>query len=377
MTTFTLNSRFLDADQNVWLVYSGRARQFFDTFAANNCVFLTVPGFDAAANTFEDPGRIRQHLRMADEVRRWINGQRQDPPPRRAAQYRADPEPANTPEGRRFNAELGNLERLFRRVRKGDLILSPARGHYLPMLIGEVVSEWQPEQVLPVERLDLETVPYREVRWIRDDIARRDFPPRVARAIENQHAISLLDEEYYEEIYKIAYDAYVWRGRSKMDFAAPLYSGHDPLETYEGAFLIKYFVAAFEASENGNIEEFGRLSPKEAVVRFYSRERVTDFIQEFSSPGKFTLLGVGTTLASVVGICVAITVSSDNLDALMHEFDIVPGLIQREAVDEIDIIREKVKHLIDGVGRSRIAEVKDEFGEIAREQLGLSPAAEE
>jgi len=369
MSVFRLNAKLISENHKVWLIYSGARRRFFRSFADNGVVFLQTPGFAPFPGVFDDVNHVRRHLRMSDQIYRWLIGAREEPPSRNPNAYAADPGNSREPGYRRFIQEIGNIQRLFNEVQVGDLILSPPIGHYNELLIGEVASPWDARQVMEAPQLGDERVPYREVVWIRQNISRRDFPPRVARALQNPHAVSEFDAIYYEDVYKAVYRTFLWGPRSKIDFIADRYSSHDPLETYEGAFLIKYFIAAYGALERNEIQNFHALEPDDAIRQYYNPDLVIEFSQNFNSPGQFTLLGAAL-LAVFVGVSVAIATDPADLDVLLNNFDLNAG---ENPVPEEDVerVKDNIRDLIDGIGRERLNRIKQEFGEKAREKLNL------
>ena len=243
----------IPSEHAIWIIYSGRRRRFFDQFERENLVFLQTPGFAATPDTFSDIQKIRQHLRMADAIYAYNSKiSVVNVPSRNPRSYSALSDNKN----RSFNQAAGNVDRLFNKVKLGDLVLSPAIGHYKGMLIGEVIKEWEASDKVAVDKLHDEEVPCRKVRWIHKEISRHDFPAQISQRIWNSHAVSELDTVFYEDIYNIVFDNYVTENKSKIDFHAPLYSSKDPLDTYEGGALIKYFTAAFLAHQNGRLDAF-------------------------------------------------------------------------------------------------------------------------
>jgi hypothetical protein len=368
VTEFRLDSKFIPEGHRVWLMYSGKRRRFFRHFADSNSVFLELPGFSASANTFDNPDRIRQHLRMSDEIRKWHRDELEDPPSRIPDSYSSLPRDVDERRRRGFNAEVGNIQRFFKSAQAGDLVISPATGHYDPMLIGEIAGDWDTSQALDIPQLYGEEVPIRNIKWIRRDISRREFSTATARSLQNQHAFSELDESYYEEIYKTVYRNFFWGNKSKMDFLADKYSSNDPLETVEAATLIKYFVAAYSALENGRESELSGLDIRGAIETFYDASLVFEFSQNFNSPGKFTLIGAGV-LALMVGIGVAAAVDPSSAEDLFASFNLSSGASDAPEESLLEI-ESKVKDLINGIGQERFQELKS-YGTDAREKIDI------
>lgn len=291
--------RLLREDVAVWLIYAGHNRRFLDDFTHNNRVFLNIPGFNATAQVFADDALMRRHLAMSEAVGSYVSGHSPNNPSRNPANYLQNPHQSNTPEARGFAAEIGNITRLFKQAKIGDVIMSPGRGQLDPFLIGEISNNWSKNDDLAVPQLGNELVPTRRVRWINAVATRRDFAPRTSRRLVNRHAITLIDTRFYEDIFDNIYPSYSWGQRSKLDLFGNGYAGKDPLQPYDAAKLLKWVMAAVFAYEAGNIVPFQQLSVDAAIAAYYDENQVAELAQNFNSPGKFTLIAK-TGLAAIL-----------------------------------------------------------------------------
>lgn len=299
--------RLIRDEVSIWLVYAGRGRRYFDLFRDKQVIFLNLPAFSAVDGVFQSDERIRRHLHMSNEIYSWLSGTRKSAPSRRPSSYSPHPHTSGSSEAKSFNAEVGNIIRMFDDAKPGDLVLSPPMGHYDPFLVGEIRGSWKKGDELEVPFLQGELVPTRRVRWLNSALARRDFPARVSRKLQNQHAITRLDPEYYEEIFDLVYPSYVWGDRSKLDVFGDNYKGTDPLQTYHSAKLVKYVSASVFAFMKGEFDEFQELEIDHAIATYYDEELIEEFGQNFNSPGKFSIvaaLGAFGILASA-GMIVA------------------------------------------------------------------------
>jgi len=364
--------RLVRADVSIWLVYAGRQRRYWENFRQSNCVFLQLPGFNASEAVFQSDEQLRRHLAMSDQIFRWVVGARNSPPSRNAASYNPYPYQTGTSEAKGFAAELGNVERMFIDARPGDLVLSPSFGHFDPYLIGEITKNWSPEDNLEIPSLENEVVPTRKVRWLNTALARRDFPPRISRRLQNQLAITKLDSEFYEEILQLVYPSFVWGGRSKLDIYGDDYSGTDPLQPYAPALLIKYVLASVFAYESGQFVQFQSLSPHKAIDQFYRKELIEHFGQNFNSPGKYSVVAAlgSMSILATAGMLVATSDPSTNFGQVQTEVkgrvkDSMQGAGKAEMSDNLD-------GYVDSMEAVNWKDVQKELGKPAKESMTLS-----
>ncbi len=364
--------RLLRSNAKVWLVYAGYNRRFMEDFHKNNRVFLNIPGFNAAQATFEDEVLMRQHLAMSDAVAKYVRGKSPNSPSRNVKNYSSSPYIANSPDARRFSAELGNIERLFNEAKVGDMIMSPAKGQYDPFLIGEITSKWQKTDDLAVAKLLSEEVPTRRVRWLNVALTRRDFAPRTARRLVNRHAITKLDSSIYQDIFDTVYPNYSWGNRSKLDLFGNGYAGKDPMQPYEAAKLLKYIMSSVFAFQAQRIDEFNKLDVDDAIENFYDESQVEELAQNFNSPGKFTLIAGGslTSILVAAGLMMATadpkgSVINQKAQVSQQVGDVMHGSGKAAAKTEMD-------NYLSSVEGSTWKPVQKNLGKSAQKTLGLS-----
>lgn len=364
--------KLLRDDVKIWLVYAGSQRRFFEDFRQSNGIFLNLPGFDAFDSTFESEELIRQHLAMSDSVARFIRGATNVPPSRNASTYNAYPYESKTPESRSFAAELGNISRMFIDAKPGDLVISPAHGHFDPFLVGEIVGNWSKNDDIAVAKLLGESVPTRRVRWLNVALARRDFAVRTSKRLQNRHAITLLDDDYYADVFDRVYPSYSWQGRSKLDLFGDGYSGKDPLQPFLAAKLLKYVIASVFAFTDGRMDEFQRMEIDQAIGLFYDEDLIEDLHLNFNSPGKFSVISRRSALAVLVatGLLVATGSVVGNFDdqkkqAAEQVGSAVEGAGQDDATGEVD-------NFLQSMDSVPWKNVQSELGVPANESLRLS-----
>ena len=197
--------KIVDDEISIWLVYAGYRRRHLEQFRNQRRIFLDLPGFDANEGTFSDEEEIARRLAMSRAIREWILKGEGDRPPRRISAHQPEQYPSGSSEARALTAELGNISRMFIDAKPGDLVISPPMGHYNRLLIGEIIGQFSPDDNVSVAYWGNETVPARRVRWLATNSTRRSFSSSLARSLQNQHAISRVDDKYYDEIQRVAY----------------------------------------------------------------------------------------------------------------------------------------------------------------------------
>tara|TARA_R110000822_G_scaffold124122_6_gene258669 strand:+ start:330 stop:1181 length:852 start_codon:yes stop_codon:yes gene_type:complete len=271
-------------------------------------VFLETPGFNANENTFSDYDEIRNRLAMSDAIRKWQLHQDGDRPTKRVGAYM--PPNHNDSNFKSFNQEVGNIERLFKEVKVGDIIMSPPLGHFKSFLMGEVTKGWSPDDVIEVPYFDNELVPVRKIKWLSGNVSRRDFPNNLAKRLINRHAISEVDPVYTFDILQMVYPSFVWRNHSKLDLYGTRYQGDDPIQVLESAKLLKFAVAASMAHDLGKFDDFQSLSYSKAIEKYYNKELIEQFGINFNSPGLLRAILENATASPKIAAYIAVLTSS-------------------------------------------------------------------
>jgi len=364
--------RLLRDDVAVWLIYAGYNRRFLSDFADNNRVFLNIPGFNATPAALEDEVLMRRHLAMSDAVNEVIRGHTNTAPSRNPLDYSPTPYTANTPDSRQFSAEIGNIIRLYKKAKIGDIIMSPGHGQFDPFLIGEITNNWSKADDLVVAQLENEIVPARRVRWINAVATRRDFAPRTAKRLVNRHAITLIDRRFYQDIFDNIYPSYSWGERSKLDLFGNGYAGKDPLQPYDAAKLLKYVMSAVFAYEDNNFAAFQALDIDAAITQFYDESRVAELAQNFNSPGKFTIIAKSGIAAILMAGGIMMATADPNVGFPQQRAQVsaqiggaLQGAGQVEAKTELD-------NFINSFDSTTWSPVQSSLGKSAKNTLDLT-----
>ena len=356
-------------DIAIFLFYAGRDRKYMALSRSERKVFLELPGFNASANTFDDEAEIIRHLNLSSAVARFLKDPRRPNPSRALRDYsHSVPSVAGRPD-RSFLAELGNVKAMFVDAKPGDLIMMTPFNHYDPLLIGEIERKWRPEYTLPIEFLGNEQVPFLPVRWLSHGLGRRDFPREVARRLQNRKAITKIDPNYYDQIFRLVYRAYIWGNTSKLDIFAPGYSSGDPTATREASFIIKYSIAAYAAFTKGEMDAFNDLELEDAADRYFDPNIVEQLSQVFGSPGGYVAKLIGAAACLGVAGVVAMAMSDESQPIGNVQGNISDAI--RDSGPTDDGILD-----VDGVTNSiragRGDELRQRYGRPARAKLGLT-----
>lgn len=366
-----IKTKIIPPGHRIWALHAGQDRRFQEDFRLNSAVFLDIPGFSAATDTFSDVTAVRQHLRMSKKVANYVRRQAAANPP---AVPSRDPKSYSNSAGKPgFNSHVGNIITLYSEVSVGDLILVPLGDQYDPVLFGEVLRPFTPRDLITIKRYPREKIPFRAVRWLPLKIQKRDLSEEISRRLENPHAISMLHSKYSHDIYKLAYKTYSSAEVSKADFFGPTYSGRDPLEIIEAARLIKFYVSAYAAIKSGNQADLGTKPLAQIIKDHFEPELIQDITIEFTSPGKFTLICGTAVVCLLVAAAVAMSVSGVSYQEAIAGIDVINSAAAAgdPAVSETN---ELLNELINSIGEERYNQLKEEAQE-AKAQIGLSTNA--
>ncbi|MFT8588781.1 MAG: hypothetical protein ABF713_07130 [Acetobacter orientalis] len=339
--------KFLRPDVSIWLMYSGRNRIFLKDFQEKGVVFLNTPGFDAKENTFKNTALIARHTNMSAHISDWLNGKAEKNPSRIPESYDENPILTDVNAARIFSAELGNIKRLFVEAKVGDIVISPGKSPFDPLLVGEITHDWRKEDDYKVPHLAGEIVPCRKVAWLQNVLLKKDFSIDLAKRLQNRQAITKIDNKFYNEILDCIYPAYSRGNRSKLDIFGDNYTGNDPMQPYESASLIKYLMASSFAFENGEIEDFATLDFEAAVDKYYDKDRVIDFKQNFNSPGAYSLIVKSSIAVLIVssGLILATSVGGGiTFDQSVKAAQMSPGKSSGE-IDKNSLSQENDNYL--------------------------------
>ncbi|WP_230631138.1 hypothetical protein [Sphingomonas sp. Leaf37] len=363
--------RFIEPDVGVYLYYAGRDRKYMRISQAESAIFLDLPGLATDPDTFSTEGTMTRALNRADATKRYLRDPTSNPRPLATTSYSENVPEVDGRLNQSFIADLSNLRTMFVDMKVGDVVIMTPSNHYDPLLIGEVKTRWNDNEVLHLPEQGENAVPYRSVNWLSHSLSRRDFPVQVARRLQNRKAITRIDETYYESIFRFLYHAYVWGNISKLDIFGPQYNSNDPTATAEASFIVKYAIAYYSAFAKGEVDLFNDLSLEDAADAYFDPEIALQVAQAFGSPGGYVAKLIGSGAAIAVAMVIATTLSSEANDpAAVHQ------QVTAQATEVTSGHRFDVGIDLSALGNSfragKTAEIRVKYGRPARAKLGMT-----
>lgn len=206
---FTSSVKDVAPDVKVFVVHPGEGKKYFDFFYRSNIVFLNIPGMDLCINDFGNNELLRKKLRRTISI---IDGKE------------IFPIETYSGEAKGISPLFGSFSALYARAKIGDLIIVPSRGYFEPFLIGEIISDYNDEDVIIIHSDEYKT-PYRKVRWLRIDINKKRVSEALATQMINRKAvIEINDEDLIKEVLGLAYGKYTYKNTSKSYLSGSNYN---------------------------------------------------------------------------------------------------------------------------------------------------------
>lgn len=363
--------RFIEPDVAVYLYYAGRDRKFMKTSQAEEAVFLDLPGFLTDASTFASEDGMIRSLNRADAVKRYLRDPVNAPRPGPISSFSKMIPHVENRIDRSFVADLSNVRTMFVDMKIGDIVMMTPSDHYERLLIGEVKSDWNPDQTMTLPGQADNALPYREVTWLSHSLSRRDFPVNVARKLQNRKAITRIDSDLYDSIFRFLYSAYVWGNTSKLDIFGPNYNSNDPTANIEASFIIKYAVAYYSAYTKGEIDKFNAMSLEEAAEQYFDYSLVIQVAQAFGSPGGYVSKFIGGGAAAAVALIITVALSSEAQPV---------SLVQQQATVEAQAIQSghandigfDLPGLASSITIKKSEELRTKYGRQAKSKIGMT-----
>lgn len=277
-----LDAFIIADDHRVYKCSPGKTYRFYKQVSQAKAVFLDIRGLENLPLS-EDEWNEEEILKIiADD--RW----------NRELQSRArGNQPVGTEGvGRSDKTRLGFLKGLLFEARRGDIIVVPAEGYDKNVLIGELLDE--PGDIRQITATDDDhdfVYLGRRVRW-RNAMPKRLLSADLIKALHTQTAFFLLGRSLHEEVYKLAYRNFIYRGSyisefrtSKTKFTA---EDHAVVSTWINGFDVLRNSSEMTTPSNGRKPSFYELGLQELDDSLAAEVQI-----DIQSPGEVFVKSVG------------------------------------------------------------------------------------
>ncbi len=376
MVTFDIATKIIPNEHKIWALHAGRGKRQYDVFEQSERVFLEMPGIIPPADAFDNVGQVRRFLRLSNAIYRFVSGATEHIPSRNLNSYSDGPADPKDRLEKGMNASLGNLVSLYSEANVGDLVIVPGIGQYKPVLIGEIVAPYSPDDAIVLESLGGESVPTRKVRWIKKSIEKRQFSRPLAKRLENRHAIINIRDQLVEghigqlskEVYRSVYDSYVLLNESKITLYGRDYNSKNPDGIIASAQVVKFLVAAMVANQRGEMDAFSNMLPEHAVAVYYDARAIQDFTFNFNSPGKMEIVA-GIMFAIIIGLGITAGVEGVTFDDIQNGVELInSGAAQ--VPDEIGQCGEIYQGIMNSIGEGGFNYIQEQCA-LGHNEIGL------
>lgn len=362
MLTVDLNQRMLPFGSQIFCVYSGRYRRFYDEFKTNNLVFLETPDMSISQNTLNNDSELRQRIRRSDAIESAI---RTDQPISLAAFPLSAFSGLPVKDDRSVNSLLGSFRHLFKTANPGDLIISPESGAYRKILFGELTAPPSSSDRIRVPRLGNLQTPFRAVRWIYEHDGETPLPENLSKLLSRRPAVSKIPvDQDTEEFYDIAYGNYITHHGSRANIYSPKYSPKNFYETNSINSALALILSAHNAIVQGVAPARLRTLEPAAIIAQYLRSDDIIYIKQiFASPGntsiKSTLRDKGPAIGVLLSIFLAgMTVNQFDASGHAKQIEIIntahppsqSATQKRTQKEYCDRMAETVQMTMEGLG---------------------------
>ncbi|RDC60302.1 hypothetical protein HME9302_01503 [Alteripontixanthobacter maritimus] len=220
----SLDAYVLPDDHRIFKVSPGKTYRFYKEVKRSNAIFLDVRGLDDLDGhpvTWSDQEIVK--VIAADRWDRELKSRdRGNEPKGSKAVNRTD------------RTRLGFLKALLGDAQKGDLVIVPVEGYINDVLIGELLDEpWDTKSIVAQDGDDGEfTYIGRRVEW-KAAQPKRFFSGGMIKALHTQTAVFQIGRSLHEEVYRLAYRNFVYRGH----FVAEFHTGKARFTSEDSAVL--------------------------------------------------------------------------------------------------------------------------------------------
>lgn len=277
-----LDAYVIPDDHLIFKVSPGKTYRFYQAVRAARSVFLDIRGLESLGKdpaTWSDKDVLTA---IADD--RW----------ERELESRArGNKPQGSPGvGTTDRRNLTFLKRLFFDAKKGDVVVIPAEGYAKDVLIGELTTE--PGEIRSVVAKDGEyTGTYfgRPVKWL-EGKPKRFLSDDLIKALHTQTAIFILGQSLHEEVYRLAYGNFIYRGAYVSEFRTA-----KERFTAEDTAVVSTWLNAFDVlraeMEDGTVAANQKTSFYQLGLAKLADDRASELRINIQSPGEIFVKSAG------------------------------------------------------------------------------------
>ena len=381
MLTIDLNQRLVPNNGQIFCVYSGRHRRFFQEFSERSIVFLETPDMHVSPTILNNDNELRRHIRrsvaMSDMINELGSARPRDFP---IENYDGLPHK----DDRTVNSLIGSFKLLFKNAKVGDLIISPESGTYREILFGEIVTDPDPKDRISLSKFSGLSTPFRRVKWIKRRDASTALPENLSRLLSRRPAVSkIIPDDETDEFYDIAYGDYVNNRSSRMNIFSPDYAP----KNFYAVNSINHALSVILATHNAvsaqiPAEQLLAMTETEIVHTFLRDVDVLYIKQLFASPGNTSIKSRVRELAPLIGTLMTIFLAGSAAQLFNKQHQAVQIQIensshpagssrrQSELNDEFcDSLSESVRLTAEALGLKRCLALQ-KVTQSANEELG-------
>jgi hypothetical protein len=344
-----LNSRYVSDDANIWCVHGGKSKRVLENFIAQNVIALDMPGVRIQENTFENDNVLNKRILISEAIqeyykslRKWRKG---EPVPTRPSIKIDD---YNTPTSRRDLYRLSykkrSIERFFKQISVGDVVLTPSASSYEPFLFGFVKSDPNDFSTRTITEYPEDPVPALDVEWIDHAVSKRDIPSRVSRLMERRDAVSQIQQIEGPGIYTAVLGSYRGDSLFGVDVRCPLYRGNNPLETVPVQEIIAALTAVYGVYQDEGSEGLKDKTYDDLIRNYYDEEFIQSLENEFHSPGYYRVLARSGVLGLLLLVAPPLATSTDLDPKELDKVELADATAKQKKIFE-ELIKPMLKHM--------------------------------
>lgn len=206
---FLSSVKMVSPETRIFVLHPGEHKKYFDLIRRTGMIFLNIPGMDLHIGDLNVPNLLRKKLRRTIDISegKTILDLNQYP---------------DVPRG--ISSLYGSFTSLYARAKIGDLVIVPNRGYFEPFLLGEIISDFNEEDVLSIHNEEFPT-PCRKVRWLPQKKSKSQISEALSNQMSNRKAIiEITEDALIKEVLSLAYGKYIYNDTSKSYFSGSTYN---------------------------------------------------------------------------------------------------------------------------------------------------------